>query len=181
MTIAQASFALIISGFTLVAAISDWRTRKLPNWLTVSALVTALVFHIAMGGFSGLLFSLSGFAIGFGILLILWLVGGGGGGDVKLMGAVGAWMGPLLTLQVFLVSAAVIAVVTVFDLALALASLSFCRQSQCCTANVDGAPKSIKQTITEKRRFRIVPYAVPVAVSTWLVITVAWFTTHLPV
>lgn len=181
MTIAQTFFVSAVALFTLAAAASDLRTRRLPNWLTVTAFVTALVFHTAMGSFAGLWFSLSGFAIGFGILLVLWLIGGGGGGDVKLMGAVGAWLGPLLTLEVFFVSAFVIAVLTVCDLLVAFASHGVFRLSQCCTANVDSVSEGEERTISEKRRFRLVPYAVPVAVSTWLVIAVAWLAAHLPV
>ena len=104
-----------IVGFTGVAAYVDWRTKKLPNWLTVSCLLCALAFHFVAGffgedgglrmAFIQLGWSLVGFATGFGILLVLWLIGGGGGGDVKMMGAMGAWLMPQLTLYVFIISA----------------------------------------------------------------------------
>lgn len=106
-----------IVGFTGVAAYVDWRTQKLPNWLTVSCFVSALVFHFVAGffgeyggvgtAFIQLGWSLVGFATGFGILMVLWLIGGGGGGDVKMMGAMGAWLMPQLTLYVFIISAAI--------------------------------------------------------------------------
>jgi len=106
---------LCIVGFTGVAAYVDWRTHKLPNWLTVSCFATALVFHFAAGFFgqnAGLVnafvqlgWALAGFATGFGILYVLWLIGGGGGGDVKMMGAMGAWLMPTFTLYVFIITA----------------------------------------------------------------------------
>ena len=107
--------SLFIAGFTGVAAYVDWRTQKLPNWLTVSCLVSALLFHFIAGFFGEngglgtaliqLGWAVVGFATGFGILLVLWLIGGGGGGDVKMMGAMGAWLMPQLTLYVFIISA----------------------------------------------------------------------------
>ena len=76
--------------FTGLAFLCDLKTRRIPNWLTVISLVLALAFHLTTGGWPGLLAALGGFAVGFGILLVLWLIGGGGGGDVILMGALGA-------------------------------------------------------------------------------------------
>ena len=96
---------VIIGCITLVAAVIDVRTRRIPNWFTVPVLAGGLIFHTITGGWGGLLTALGGFVTGFGILLVLWLMGGGGGGDVKLMGAVGAWLGAWLTLMVFLLSA----------------------------------------------------------------------------
>src|SRR5258708_1598366 len=79
--------------FTMTAAIIDIRSRRIPNWITVPAALAGLAFHITRSGVDGLLYSLGGFAMGFGILFVLMVIGQGGGGDVKLMGAVGAWLG----------------------------------------------------------------------------------------
>ena len=97
-------FAVIL--FTSAAVVFDLRSRRIPNWLTVSSGALGLVYHLATGGISGLGFGLGGFVVGFGVLLVLWLVGGGGGGDVKLMGAVGAWLGPVPTIMIFIGSVA---------------------------------------------------------------------------
>src|SRR5262245_53599856 len=96
--------ASVLAAFATAAAVIDVRTRRIPNWLTVSGLATGIIFQTAIGGISGLGLALAGFAVGFGILLVLWLVGGGGGGDVKLMAAIGAWVGPLHALYVFFLS-----------------------------------------------------------------------------
>ena len=89
-----------------IAVFTDLKSRRIPNWLTVSALAGALVFHLATGGLPGLISSFCGFLTGFGVLLALFLIGGGGGGNVKLMGAVGAWIGAWPTILVFVGSAA---------------------------------------------------------------------------
>ena len=59
--------------FMLLALVTDLKDRRLPNWLTVSSAALGLVYHLATGGWDGLLFSLGGFATGFGLLLLLWL------------------------------------------------------------------------------------------------------------
>lgn len=181
MTLLQQFFIFAVASFTMAAAISDWRTQKLPNWLTLPAFIAALLFHLVTGGLGGLQFSLLGFASGFGFLLILWLVGGGGGGDVKLMGALGAWLGPMLTLQVFLVSAVAIAALTICDLLCAFIGHGFHRVKQCQAAGEDSRRKGDDRSVEQRRRFRILPYAIPVAVSTWLVVGAAWITARLPV
>ena len=96
--------AVAVMLFTAVALVWDVRTRRIPNGLNVLGLIAGVVFHTVQRGGDGLLFSLAGFGTGFGILFLLWISGGGGGGDVKLMGAVGAWLGPNLTLIVFIAS-----------------------------------------------------------------------------
>lgn len=46
-------------------------------------------------GLGGIAFSVEGMLLGIGLLIIFYLKGGMGAGDVKLLGAVGAWMGPI--------------------------------------------------------------------------------------
>ncbi len=71
---------------TLAAMIWDFRLRRIPNRLTVPAFLLGIGYQAAFRGPAGLEDAGWAFLIGFGTLLVLWLVGGGGGGDVKLMG-----------------------------------------------------------------------------------------------
>lgn len=104
---------LAVAVFVTTALVTDLRTLKIPNWLTVSAFVAGLAFHaITQDGWNRLTFALGGFAVGFGVMLVLWLIGGSGAGDVKLMGALGAWIGATSWLMVFLFTG-VLACVTV--------------------------------------------------------------------
>ena len=79
---------------TICAGWLDWRTRKIPNWLTVSGFVAGLGVHTIIGGWHGALASLEGAGLALLVLLPLVLVRGLGAGDWKLMGAVGALLGP---------------------------------------------------------------------------------------
>lgn len=94
-------------GCTLVviaAFITDIRTMKIPNELTLSAMLGGVLFHSLTGGLQGLAFSGKGLAAGFALLLVMHVIGAVGAGDVKLFGGIGAWLGALLTLQCLLYS-----------------------------------------------------------------------------
>ena len=102
--------------FTAWAGWLDWRTRKIPNWLTVPGFTAGLCIHVVISGWRGALTSLEGAGLALLILLPMVLVRGLGAGDWKLMGAVGAMLGPMAFLAFLLVSAlvaGVMAVVTV--------------------------------------------------------------------
>ncbi len=159
---------LAVLPLTVIALVWDLRTRRIPNWLTVSAFAAALVFHTATTGWSGLGTSLAGFGAGFGLLLILWLVGGGGGGDVKLMGALGAWLGAPLIMIVFLGSA-IVAFVMLLGV---FAWQAIGRAGQPAYAGAGGKARGggqdAKQQVHAARR--LIPYAFPAAVATWAVV-----------
>jgi len=78
----------------LIAAISDIRSKKIPNWLTYPAMMVATIYHTTAKGIGGFLFSIEGVAVGIAVLTVIYLLGGTGAGDVKLMGAMGALLGP---------------------------------------------------------------------------------------
>jgi len=79
----------------IVSALTDLRDRTIPNWLTLPVTAFALGARWYLGGWEMLKVGLLGFVVGFGIYFLFFLVGGRGGGDVKLMGAYGALMGTL--------------------------------------------------------------------------------------
>jgi prepilin peptidase CpaA len=83
-----------IAGIVTVCAVIDLRIQKIPNRITFPAMLAALVFHGVVGGWSGLGDSALGMALGLFLFSIPFLMNGMGGGDAKLLGAVGAWVGP---------------------------------------------------------------------------------------
>jgi prepilin peptidase CpaA len=85
---------------TLSAALLDWRSRRIPNWLTVPGLLLGVAVHAMLSGWRGALFALEGAGLALVILLPLVMLRGLGAGDWKLMGAVGALLGPVMFLFV---------------------------------------------------------------------------------
>jgi len=91
-----------VGAVALIAAATDLWKFKVYNALTFPALLAGLAVSAWLGGFEGLKASALGAGLGFGTLVVFFALGGVGAGDVKLMTAVGAWIGPSLTIQVFL-------------------------------------------------------------------------------
>jgi prepilin peptidase CpaA len=91
MTTAQ-MVAVLVAG---VACVSDLRTRRIPNALTFGAAGAAVLFHVWTGGLAGGLASVGGLVVGAGLMFVLFALGGMGAGDVKLLAALGAWLGPI--------------------------------------------------------------------------------------
>ena len=85
---------------TFLAALQDWRSRRIPNWLTVPGLLSGVIVHALVGGWPGTLFALEGAGLALLILLPLVILRALGAGDWKLMGAVGAFVGPVMFLFV---------------------------------------------------------------------------------
>ena len=101
MNAAQIIWALTLA-LTLSAALLDWRSRRIPNWLTVPGLLIGVGTHSMLTGWHGTVFALEGAALALILLLPLVLLRALGAGDWKLMGAVGAFLGPMLFLFVLL-------------------------------------------------------------------------------
>jgi len=83
-----------LAALLMTAIGTDLHASRIPNWLTFSAMGFALASHIWLGSLQGAIFSLAGLGAGLGLFLILYASGSIGAGDVKLMAAVGAILGP---------------------------------------------------------------------------------------
>ena len=77
-----------------IATFTDLRSRRIPNWLVLPFMVCGLAVSTWQHGWSGLGHSLEGLALGAVLYGILSFLGGMGMGDVKLVAAIGAWVGP---------------------------------------------------------------------------------------
>lgn len=82
--------------FVCACCAVDLRTRRIPNALSGSAALVGLALNTFHYGAPGLLWSIAGLALMVSVLLAPFALGGLGGGDVKMMAAVGAFLGPRL-------------------------------------------------------------------------------------
>jgi len=101
LSVSQA--AVLLVGFA--ACITDFRSRRIPNVLTFGASVAAFVFWAVSAGLTGLGFSVAGWLVGCLLFLPWFLLRGMGAGDVKLLAALGAWVGPGTALWIALYAA----------------------------------------------------------------------------
>lgn len=97
----------------MAAGWTDLRSRRIPNWLTVPGLAIGMAANTILGGWSGLKASLLGAALGLGLLLPFVLLRALGAGDWKLAGALGAFTGPAMLIDLLLASVFVAGVMAV--------------------------------------------------------------------
>jgi prepilin peptidase CpaA len=88
-----------------LACWSDYRRHRIPNWLVASSTAVGLVAHATLHGSAGISTALSGIGLAFLCMLPLWYMRMMGAGDVKLMAAIGAWVGPNLVLNSMILAA----------------------------------------------------------------------------
>jgi prepilin peptidase CpaA len=139
----------------LAAMIDDLARRRIANWIPAAALAGGFGWQIGQSGWwPGAGHALLGTATGFGVFLIFYLLGGMGGGDVKLMAGFGALLGAPRLLEAALWTAGVGGL-------LALGVLAF----RAVRKKLGGAKEL---TAEEKERNESIPYAPAITLGVWL-------------
>lgn len=83
----------VLSLAILYSTYSDLKYKKIYNYITLPTIIIGITIHFLNTGFDGLLFSISGMALGYAVFILPFYFGGMGSGDVKLMAAIGALKG----------------------------------------------------------------------------------------
>jgi len=139
----------------VAAMVDDLARRHIANWIPAAALAGGLGWQIGREGWHGVLTALGGAALGFCVFLIFFLMGGMGGGDIKLMAGFGALLGAGLVLQAALWAAGIGGL-------LAVAALGW--QG---VAKKFGKP-GVVVTPEETERKASIPYAPAITLGVWL-------------
>jgi prepilin peptidase CpaA len=186
------AFYAVLVGITLIATYTDLRYLQIPKWLTLPALASGVLVNVILGAITdgprgsehpflfggeggflgaldGLLLALSGCGIGFGLFLVMFVLGTCRGGDVKLFAAVGAWVGPKLIL--FLLGGTIVAVVFMAVARLAWNAATHGLRATYKDYTLKGAPSPRKKSAEPKTtRRRLTAYSPAVALSAALVL-----------
>lgn len=151
-------------------AIVDWRQFRIPNAFTVPFALAGLAYHGWFSGWAGAGQSLVGLLVGFAILLVPFILGGFGGGDVKLMAAIGAWVGARPVVEIFVISAALLGVVSALMLLCsptvrkeALPNLKLAIRQMILLGKLEQSEEQVEEAVQrEDRKSRAVPFGVMV-------------------
>jgi len=164
--------AVLVPG-VLWASWIDYAQRRVPNWLNLALLLIGFAVQGAFFGWSGISTGLLGMLTGFGLLIIPWLMHGMGAGDVKLLSAIGVWLGPLLTLYSFLLGAvigalaAIVMILSTGRLRMACANIGVilhkCSNRETMFSEF-GSAKSFGSTS------QLLPYGVPLTAGTLIIL-----------
>lgn len=173
---AQIVLIVCLGLFTAIAAVTDIRHRRIPNYLTLPVFFLGILYQLVFFGLPGLGAAAAGFAVGFGTLFVLWIIGGGGGGDVKLMGAISVWLGMQLTLYVLSFSVAFVILGTFAVMVYSVMTRGVNKTKEQYVASSDSKKKHASRDIKDRR---IMAFALPVALATWMVL--AWKIPQWPV
>ena len=107
------ALALIVA---LWAGWLDWRFRRIPNWLTVSGFFLGLAVNGAVSGWTGVKGGLEGAGIATAVLIVPVILRGIGAGDLKLMIALGACLGPGKFLNILLASIFIAGIMAIVEI-----------------------------------------------------------------
>jgi prepilin peptidase CpaA len=138
----------------VAAMIDDLARRHIANWIPAAALAGGFGWQIGRSGWAGALTALAGTAVGFAVFLVFYLLGGMGGGDVKLMAGFGALLGAGRLLEAALWTAGIGGI-----MALVVLGWKALRRS-----SIDPGTLSAE----EREREASIPYAPAIALGVWL-------------
>lgn len=164
--------ALLIPGI-LLASWYDYTQRRVPNWLNLALILTGFAVQGLFFGLSGLSMAFWGMLTGFGLLIIPWLMRGMGAGDVKLMAAIGTWLGARLTLYSFSLGVMIGGVVAIIMILSSGRLQSACKNMGVILAKCSN-PKTMFSDFGSVKSFgkttQLLPYGVPLTMGTLFIL-----------
>ncbi len=169
--------AVLVPGLLLASWI-DYSQKRVPNWLNVALILAGLLVQALYHGWGGVGVGTLGLLTGFGLLIVPWLMNGMGAGDVKLMAAMGVWLGPVLTVYAFAIGvvfgavAAMVMILSTGRLRMACANMGVIMVK--CTSKGTlfsefGSAKSFGSTS------QLLPYGVPLTGGAYVILAAKMF------
>jgi len=178
----MASFPLLVVLVgSLVAATTDVWKFKVYNLLTLPLLGSGLCYWAYVNGLPGLVGSALGVLFGFGVMFMLYVLGGMGAGDVKLMAAMGAWLGMPLTFFVFVAGSlvagvyALVVIVTRGNFSETWVNFRVMWHRAAALGRYLGAETQVEAELKDPgRRHRVIPFAAMLALGLIGLLACSW-------
>ena len=157
-----------VSIVLVVAAVIDGWKLKVPNWITFPMILTGWVYSFASGGWSGLGWSLLATFFGLALLYGIYMIGGMGAGDVKLLAGIGAWVHAEHTWNIFAATAIVGGIMALCMVAYTGAWRKHYAQFRMLISEFVEVrdPEALFQRAAERKpRMFLLPYGIPMTVA----------------
>jgi prepilin peptidase CpaA len=157
-----------VSIVLVVAAVIDGWKLKVPNWITFPMILTGWVYSFASGGWPGLGWSLLATFFGLALLYGIYMVGGMGAGDVKLLAGIGAWVHAEHTWNIFAATAIVGGIMALCMVAYTGAWRKHYAQFRMLISEFVEVrdPEALFQRAAERKpRMFLLPYGIPMTVA----------------
>ena len=157
-----------VSAVLVVAAVIDGWKLKVPNWLTFPLIISGWVYSFASGGLTGLGWSLLATFFGLALLYGIYMVGGMGAGDVKLLAGIGAWVHAEHTWNIFATTAIVGGVMAILMIAYSGRWKKHFQQFNMLVGEfveVRDAEALFQRAAERKSRMYLLPYGVPMTIA----------------
>jgi len=177
----QAGPIIVVLIASLITTVTDVWKFKVYNVVTIPLLLSGFVYNSTVGGMAGFGSSLLGALFGFSALVAFYIIGGMGAGDVKLMAAVGAWLGLPLTFNLFIASSlaagaySMILLVVGHSLAETWNNFQILWLRLAVIGRHLGTGQRVEAEINRSdRRLRVVPFAAMVLIGSLSLIVLYW-------
>ncbi len=181
MNHAQVVPFIVVLIASMITTVTDVWKFKIYNAHTIPFLLSGLAYHSAVGGIVGFRGSLLGALFGFSVLFVFYVMGGMGAGDVKLMAAVGAWLGLPLTFYLFIASSLAAGAYSIVLLVLGQSLVETWNNFQILWLRIVvigrhlGTDQRVEAEINRSdRRLRVVPFAAMVMIGLVSLIVMYW-------
>ena len=175
---------IVVCVAVCVATVTDVRYLKVFNWLTLPLLLAGLIFHGIDSSWVGLGEAVFNVIVVFAVLMVPYVLGAIGAGDLKLVAALGAWLGTSTT---FTIAAIGMFATGIYSLALLARQrrladawwtfkLSMVRLTMVARCMGNEGETVHEMAATPEGRARLIPFSVMIALGTFtIIIWQTWF------
>lgn len=157
----------LVTAFVIVAATIDGWKLKVPNVLTYPFIVAGWGYSFWTAGWEGLGWSLLGTLVGLGVLFAVYLIGGMGAGDAKMLAGIGAWVWVEAVWNVFLLTVVIGGVIAAIMILVSGRWKEHVAKAQLILTELTTERNTeviFQNAAARKSEMTLLPYGIPIAI-----------------